>query len=181
MWGSFCKAYADKSCPLYPKKSGIFPLTGTASSTSLGTPTDVATFDPFNSFMGTLSEGGSQVNIVTSLNLTIANGLSGQWVIGSRGKAAKFVGRSDVKGSISVFFQDLVMYNKWLNGTPSSLKVHLDDSANRTTIVIPKIYYSGDTPTISGEGGVALNMPFQAVLDSNENTNIKLCRYVQPS
>jgi hypothetical protein len=158
----------------------IFGKSHSASGTSLGTPTDVASTTPFNSFNGTLYEGGSTIAIVTSLEIRLANNIAGRWAIGSnKDKAAKFPGRSNCAGTLSAFFQDLTLYNKFLNGTPSSLKVILNDGTNRTAIIIPNIKYSGEgTPVINGENDLVLNLNFQALRDSAEETSLKISRYV---
>jgi hypothetical protein len=158
----------------------IFGKDHSASGASLGTPADVASTTPFNSFNGTLYEGGSSIAIVTSLEIRLANNIAGRWAVGAdNAKAAYFEGRSNCTGTLSAFFQDLTLYNKFLNGTTSSLKVILGNGTNRTALIIPNIKYSGEaTPVIRGENDLALNLSFQALRDPTEATSLKICRYV---
>jgi hypothetical protein len=158
----------------------IFGKNHSGSGTSLGTPTDVAATSPFNSFNGSLYEGGSSIAIVTSLEIRLANNIAGRWAVGGdKTKAAYFEGRSNCTGVLSAFFQDLTLYNKFLNGSASSLKLILNDGINRTALIIPHIKYSGEgTPAIRGENDLALNLNFQALRDPTEATSFKICRYV---
>lgn len=147
------------------------------SGTSLGSPTAVASFTPFDAFTGALSEGGSAIASVTSLDIKLDNGLSPAFVIGSSTTPQIISGRSNLTGSLTAYFESEALYNKFRAETESSLSVTLDGPSGDYTILIPRIKYSGAKIDVkSAEDGVMIEMPFQAIRDSTEATNIKITR-----
>ena len=147
--------------------------------TSLGTPTFGAatTTSPFDGFSGSIQEGGSAIGVVTEVSLTLENGLAERNVVGSDETLLPSIGRSNLTGNATVFFEDAVMLEKFLNETESSLQLTLLDAAgNDYEILIPRIKYSGGQPDVSGQGAITLSMPFQALYDTTTGTNIQITR-----
>lgn len=135
------------------------------------------TTDPFDSFSGTINEGGSPIATVTSLELSIENGLSPLFVVGSDVSDVPSIGRSRVSGSVGVYFQDKTMLEKFLNETASDLVFTLiDPDTNQYEITLPNIKYTGGQPDVSGEGPVTISMPFTALYDATEGSNITIER-----
>lgn len=155
---------------------GIFAKDMTASGTSLGTPTDVATNDPFVSAGGTLNEGGSAIAIVTALSLNLENGVGPNFSVGSNLTRDPSYGKSMVTGTLEAYFEDLTLYNKFLNETVSSLSMALTDGVNTLTLSLPKIKYTGAEIPIDGEGSIKVNMPFVALRDATAATQFSLTR-----
>lgn len=150
---------------------------GTASTAITGaTYAAQTTSSPMDGFSGSIEEGGAGVGIVTEATINLENGLNPQNVVGSAAVAKNSIGRSNVTGSITVFFEDVNMINKFINETESSLQVQLSDGTNTLTIFLPRIKYTdADVPT-DGEGEALLTLPFQALVDSVEGTNIRITR-----
>lgn len=159
----------------------VFSVLGQGQSggtTALGGATYNAatTSSPFDGFSGAISEGGSAIALVTDVKLNLNNGLASLFVVGSSQTIQPSIGRSNVTGTVTAFFQDVVLLNKFLNETVSSLSFTIGDGTNTMTFYCPRIKYTGAPPNVSGEGPVTLAMPFQAILDPTTNTNIQITR-----
>jgi len=149
---------------------------GTAilSGATYGTAT---TTEPFDSFNGTITEGGGAIAIVTAVDLTLENGLNPLFTIGSSTTSRPSIGKSRVTGSLTTYFQSKALMDKFINETASSLVFTLTDPAgNSNTYTIPNIKYTGGQPDTSGEGEITISFPFQALYDSTELSNLTIER-----
>ena len=133
---------------------------------------------PFTHCGGTISEGGSPIGIVTDINFTMTNNLSSVFVWGNCDPNDLIPARIDVTGTLSVLFQDEVLYNKFINDTSSSLSFTLDDgNGNTVQIDMGNIKYTGaDMPVDAGSGLRVISMPFRALQDSGTGTTIRITR-----
>lgn len=133
-------------------------------------PTTTAILD---SFTGTLQEGGATIGVVTEIQLNIENGLEPRFVVGSKTTLRPSIGRSNVTGQITAYFEDSSLLEKFVNETESSLQFELvDGQGNLLRFILPRIKYSGGQPDVQGEGPITLAMPFQALMDPATETNI---------
>lgn len=166
--------------------SGNFDILGmsadpmaTSTIDDAGGITAAATNDPMAAFEGQLSEGGAESTVVTSMNFTLNNNRSLQAVVGSKFSPDVFEGIAMITGEATVFFEDAVLFNKFINETISSLSVQMDDVNGTDFIVIgfPAVKYTGgdmDPPT---EGPVPINMPWEAQVSAVTGNSM----YVQKS
>ena len=128
---------------------------------TMGNPTVTRVFDAFT---GSLYEGGAQIGIVTEVSFTLENGLEPRFVVFDNKTAQPSVGRSNCTGSLTVYFEDSTMLEKFLDETDSSLAFTLTDKeGNSIRFYFPKIVYTGGQPDVSGTGPISLTMPFQAI------------------
>ena len=143
--------------------------------TSLGTPTfvDPTNTKPIDTFTGTLNEGGSEIAVVTELTLSLQNSVAARFVVGNKNSIDPSIGRSNLTGTITAFFEDSSLVEKFVNETESDLEVNLIDlDGNTITIKLPRIVYTGGQPDVTGEGPITLSLPFQALKDETEGTQI---------
>ena len=157
----------------------ILGKTATYSGTPLkASPTASQTNLPYDTFSGTMSEGGSSIAYVTGVDFSVANNLEPQFFVGAGTSASSVtVGRINVSGTLSAAFTNATLLNKFLNETESSLSLTLGNGTTKSyTILIPRIKYTGGDNPVSGEGEVVLSMPFQALYDSVTGTNIQITR-----
>lgn len=146
--------------------------------TDLGTPvlSNANGNQGMDSFSGSLKEGGAINELITAIDLSLDNGIAVRNVVGSDETIRPSIDRSNLTGSIDAFFEDSTLLDKFLNETESALNFTLQDPAgNRYIFILPRIKYSGGQPDVSS-GPIPLNMPFQALRDATENTNIKVLR-----
>lgn len=147
--------------------------TGVAGAT-YASPT---TTSPLDSFTGTLDENGTTIAVITEIQLNLDNGLDPRFVVGSKTTIRPSIGRSNVSGNITAYFENSLLLDKFINETESKIKVVMPDGANnKLTITIPRLKYNGGQPDVQGDGPITLSMPFQALLDSVTNTNILIER-----
>lgn len=148
-------------------------MTVSATAPASSTYIDPTETDPVDSFTGALLEGGVSIAVITEVQLTLENGLESRYVVGSRDSIRPSVGRSNVNGTITAYFENTTLLEKFLDETESSIQLDLPDAdGNNLRIVIPRIKYTGAPPDVSGEGPITLALPFQALLDETEETNL---------
>jgi hypothetical protein len=154
-------------------KDGALATTAPAGST-LGTP---STSRVFNAFNGSVKENDVELGIATEISFTLENGMEPRWVIGSSRTLEPSIGRSNLTGSLVVYFDDSSMVEKFYNETSTSLEFTLVDPDNNSyTFLIPNISLTGGQPDVSGQSTVTLSVPFQALLDSAVGSNIKITK-----
>lgn len=140
----------------------------------IGTPTSTA---PFDSFTGTITEGGNAISVVTEVTLSLTNGLAVRNVIGSDETILPSIGKSNLTGSVTAFFENSALMEKFLNETESSLQLTLSDADNNSYIIkLPRIKYNGGQPDVSGEGSITINLPIQALYDVSDASQLVITR-----
>jgi len=152
-------------------------MTISGSAPSGSTLSAPSTTSPFDSFTGTISEAGSAIAVVTELALEIDNGHAERFIVGDQQGLRPSIGRSNVKGTVTAYFENTTLLSKFINETESSLSFNLVDlSGNRYTFNLPRIKYTGGEPDVKDEGPITLAMPFQALFDSSSATDLYIDR-----
>lgn len=125
---------------------------------------------PFRLPRVTLSEGGSSMLTATRLSLSIENNITATKTLGNSGLAYDLPeGLIAISGSLEVLFENMTMYNKAINATPSSLVITFPAFTGGQSLqfTIPEEMYAVGDPTLSGPGGVTLPLQFEAYYDSD--------------
>ena len=145
--------------------------TGGAPTASLGNA-------PFDSYSGTIEDGGSAIGIVTSIDFSLTNSFAPTFVIGSDVAQSLEYGRAVVEGTITVYYEDAALINKFLNETESSLSVSVNDPTglNAYTFDFPRVKYNGASVPLQNPQSRLITLPFVSLYDSVEGTNLKLTR-----
>jgi len=161
--------------------SGTFSLIGKGGSYSSSpldaSPTASQTNLPFDSFTGELLEGGSSIAVVTGLELSLENNLDPAYVVFSNQAAGVIPGRSNLTGTLSAYFENLNLLNKFINETESSLQFTLGNGTSKSyTSLIPRLKYSDGSNPVKDEKGIVVEMPFQALYDATTGTNFQITR-----
>jgi hypothetical protein len=152
---------------------------GTTASTG-GTPTASSSNAPFDSYSGTITDGGSGLAIVTSLDFSLTNSFAPTFVIGSDSAQQLEFGRAVVEGTMTVYYEDATLINKFLNETESALSVSVDDptGASTYTFDFPRVKYNGAAVPVQNPASRLITIPFVSLFDTAEGTNLKLTRSV---
>jgi hypothetical protein len=134
--------------------------------------------DPFDTYSGAITEGGSTIAIVTSVNFSIQNNVSPTFVLGSAATPQLEYGRSIVTGTLEAYFQDMALMNKFLNETESSLQIAMTtpSAADTYTWLFPRIKYNGGSVPIANEQSRIISMPFAALYDTSTSTMLQLTK-----
>ena len=128
--------------------------------------TDKSTYAPFDSFTGTLKEGGTTIAVVTGLDFTLNNNISPLQVLMQDTAVGLAEGRANITGTLTAYFTDVSLLNKFVNETISSIEVTLTDpDGNSLTFYFPKIKYTGGDVSVNDEGPVTISLPFTALKD----------------
>ncbi|MEN6621491.1 MAG: phage tail tube protein [Smithella sp.] len=152
---------------------------GAISGTSLdSTPTAPSGNDPFDSFSGSILEAGNTLLSVTALDLTVENNIQPAFVIGSDVTPQLEYGRSNVTGTITAFYENDTLINKFINETDSELVFSLADgiTGNTYTFTLPRVKYNGADVPLQNEQGRTITLPFVGLYDPVEDCSIFLTR-----
>jgi len=163
------------NCAVGEPLSVTYSLLGRSETTG-GTKTSdasISTLNPLTFDEGALTVDGTSQE-VSGFTLTINNNLKeDKGALGSKYRVAlPKSGFRDVTGSLNMEFDDMTMYNKYVNGTESALalKFTSDDvitgAASETYelhIECPRVVFTGTTPTVSGPDLIYFDMPFTAL------------------
>jgi len=155
--------------------------TATQASTTAssgGTPTASSTNAPFDSYSGTISDGGSGISIVTSIDFSVANSFAPTFVIGSDSAQQLEFGRAVVEGTMTVYYEDETLINKFLNETESAVEVTVDDpsGSNLYTFSFPRVKYNGASVPVQNPQSRLVTLPFVALYDATAETNLLIKR-----
>lgn len=138
---------------------------------------------PFDAYSGALTIGDtggalSSVATVTGIDFSINNELSPTFVVGSSTTPQLEYGRAMIEGTITAYFEDLSLVNRFLNETESALKVTVDDptAANEYGFFFPRVKFNGASVPLSNPQSRIITIPFVALYDSTEDSNLVITR-----
>jgi len=152
------------------------------------TDTTYSGIDPFSGYEGALTIDGS-AEVIMGWSATINNNLYGdKYHLGDRTRAKLPEQRRTVEGTLSVEFDNLDLYRKFLNGVAGNLVMAFTSSTYINTTVLgnsssqysitirqPNIQFNGTTPTIADEGIILVDMPYVALYDdTNDVPDIRM-------
>jgi len=137
---------------------------------------------PFDSYSGDIGignvGGASSVAIVTGLDFTLTNSFAPTFVIGDDSAPSLEYGRAEVEGTLTAYFEDASLINRFLNETETEVEVSVDDptGANAYTFLFPKVKVNSADVGVDGPNSRIINMSFVALYDATEGTNLKITR-----
>ena len=137
---------------------------------------------PFDSYSGDIGignvGGASSVAIVTGLDFTLTNSFAPTFVIGDDSAPSLEYGRAEVEGTLTAYFEDAALINRFLNETETEIEVSVDDptGANAYTFLFPKVKVNSADVGVDGPNSRIINMSFVALYDATEGTNLKITR-----
>lgn len=183
-YGLFSGCYCNKlSLSFKPNAlvTGSFDIIGLsakyAATSVCASPTAAPDTLPFDSFNGAILEGGQPIAVVTGVDFSLENGIIPQFVLMKRNSAFVTFGKATCTGTLTAFFTDAVMLNKFLSESQSSLSITLGDGIDESyEFNLPRIVYTGADNPASDDGPVTLSMPFSAILDPTLGTNLQITR-----
>jgi len=148
------------------------------AQTELGSPSAASGNPPFDSFTGTINEGGSTIAIVSQLQFSINNSQQPTFVVGQSFTPQLEFGRAVVEGTLTAYFEDNTLYDKFINETESSIEVTVTDAASGGdyTFLFPAVKYNGGDVGVQDPQSRLISLPFVAIYDSTEATNLKLTK-----
>lgn len=135
------------------------------------TPTLPQSDIPFDTFSGTINEGGSAIALISSLDFNIDNSMNPAFIVGSDTAPQMEFGRGAVTGTMTAYFEDAVLLNKFINETESSLDFTLTSAISGSTYKFdfPKIKYSGGDIPLDNEQSRLVTLPFVALYEADND------------
>jgi len=143
---------------------------------------DATIAQPFDSYSGDVSIGdvssATTSAIVTSLEFSIDNAMNPTFVVGDDATPHLETGMATVEGTLTAYFEDAALINRFIDEDESELIVSVDDptGANEYTFTFPKIKVNGADVPVDGQTSRVITLPFVALYDATEDTNLKITR-----
>lgn len=137
---------------------------------------------PFDAYSGDLAIGNvgasSSVAIVTGLDFTLTNSFAPTFVIGDDSAPSLEYGRAEVEGTLTAYFEDAALINRFLDETETEIVVSVNDptAANAYTFTFPKVKINSADVGVDGPTSRIVNMSFVALYDSTLGTNLMIQR-----
>ena len=137
---------------------------------------------PFDAYSGDISIGnvgaGSAVAIVTGLDFTLTNSFAPTFVIGDDSAPSLEYGRAEVEGTLTAYFEDASLINRFLNETETEIEVSVDDptGGNAYTFLFPRVKINSADVGVDGPTSRMISLSFVALYDATEGTNLKITR-----
>ena len=168
-------------CPASGIVTGTFGVIGmddTGAGTAIASSSYTA--DPnenvMDSLSGSITVGGSAVTCITSIKLTLENGIENLPVVGEVTRIRGAAGRSIVTGELTAFYQDDTLLDAFDDESEVAIVFTLTDGVATYTFTLPKVKFTGGKPEVGGEREVSITMPFQAIYSSGDATQLKIER-----
>lgn len=131
---------------------------------------------PFDSYRGDIKLGnkgtlGSALTLITAMDFTLTNGFSPTLVIGESTASDMEFGTASLEGTVSCYFEDETMINRFINETESALEVSVGDGTNTLTFRMPRIKINSADVGVDGPSSRIVNMSFTALRDDTDHTS----------
>ncbi len=137
---------------------------------------------PFDAYSGDIGignvAGASTVAIVTALDFTLTNSFAPTFVIGDDSAPSLEYGRAEVEGTLTAYFEDASLINRFLDETATEIEVSVDDPSgnNAYTFLFPSVKINSADVGVDGPTSRMITMSFVALYDGTEGTNLKITR-----
>jgi len=124
---------------------------------------------PFDAYSGDISignvGGAAPVAIVTALDFTLNNSYAPTFVIGDDSAPSLEYGRAEVEGTLSAYFEDASLINRFLNETETEIEVSVNDptGANSYTFSFPRVKINSADVGVDGPTSRMISMSFVAI------------------
>lgn len=116
---------------------------------------------------GLLRASGQTIAVITGLNIQMQLSPSADPVVGSNLVPEIFLGRANVSGQLTAFFENADLINDFVNENEIELLAYLTTtSAVNTpalTFYMPRVKLGGADLQTQGEGGQSITLPYQAL------------------
>jgi hypothetical protein len=131
---------------------------------------------PMTSVNATIKEGNTVVATITGGSFSFDRKHTVNYAVGNAQPVSLSTSFFDVTGTLDVFLEDEVLYNKFKNSSNSSLDWTFTDGTNTYEMVLPQIFYTTSGIDVKGTGPILMKMNFTAVRSPVSNTNFQVTR-----
>ena len=136
---------------------------------------------PYDAYSGTLAIGNvngtpSTSAIVTGMDFTLTNSFAPTFVIGSDSAPQLEVGRAEIEGTLSAYFEDASLINRFLNETETELEVTVGDGSNTMKFAFPRAKINSADVGVDGPTSRVISMSFVALYNTTDASNLVITR-----
>ena len=163
--------------------TGTFGLVGKdmtigATEKTQDAASGAAPFDAYSGDLKIADTGGvlAASAIVTGIDFTLTNSFAPTFVIGDDSAPQLEVGRAEIEGTLTAYFEDAALINRFLNETETALEVSVGDGTNDLTFLFPRIKVNSADVGVDGPTSRIVNISFVALRDSTEASNLTITR-----
>jgi hypothetical protein len=156
------------------------------SGTSVDPTKDASsTNQPFDSYSGAMAIGNASatggltsVAIITGIDFSVTNSLAPTFVVGSATTPQLEFGMATVEGTITAYFEDASLINRFVNETTSAFQVTVNDpsGASNYTFHFPRVKINGASVPVDNPTSRIVTLPFVALYDTAENSSVEIIR-----
>lgn len=158
-------------------------MTISATEKTVTAATGAAPFDAYSGDLAIGNVGGATpIAIVTGMDFTLTNSFAPTFVIGDSTTPSLEYGMAVVEGTLTAYFQDVNLINRFLNETETEIEVSVNDptGTNAYTFTFPRVKINSADVGVDGPTSRIINMSFVALRDATEGTNLKITRPTAP-
>ena len=158
----------------------------TLSGTSVdAVKTASSTNQPFDSYSGAMAIGNASatggltsVAIITGIDFSVTNSLAPTFVVGSSSTPQLEFGMATVEGTITAYFEDASLINRFLDETTSAFQITVNDPSNASnyTFHFPRVKINGASVPVDNPTSRIITLPFVALYDTVENSSVEIIR-----
>lgn len=147
------------------------------TSESLATASYPAAMQLFNWTQGVISLAGSPVGVVTDYSVTVSNNhKSDRYFLGAQTMSEPIIaGMTEITGSMTVEFDSLTNYNRFVDGTIASVNAKWTAATEieatffpYVEILLPDVRFDGATPAVAGPDVLTFELSFKALYDGTD-------------
>jgi hypothetical protein len=155
---------------------------GTGAMSS-GSVTDATTKDVMNAVanVANIREDGSVVSscLVQGIDLSLANNVRGLQAVGELGFCDIGVGQVEVTGTLTAYFKNKTLLDKYLAGTESSFDFRVGDTAGNAYIFeFPRVKFESDThPADTANSDIIQTLGFTAIRDATYGYTFQVSKF----
>jgi len=128
-----------------------------------------------------VKEAGSDVAscLVQGLDFTLTNNVRGLKALGTLGNCDIGVGKCDVTGTLTAYFKDNSLYDKYLAAQASSVSYKVEDASGNAYIIdMPQIEFETDGINVGGQDqDVMETLGFRALRDATYGYTIQMSKF----
>lgn len=125
---------------------------------------------------GSITVDGSAVTVITGVKLSLDNGIQNNAVVGETTKIRGAAGRSNVTGELTALYDSDALLDAFATEAEVAIVFTLTDGTATYTFTLPKVKFTGGKPEVGGEREISITIPFQALYDPVDTTQLKIER-----
>jgi len=150
----------------------------TMSSTTIdpGGITVPAVIKPMKHNGGSVTEGGSTIANITTINLNIDNSMTTNYTLGNSSITSISAGPRKVSGTFTALFTDSALMTKFINGTQTSFGFTVSNGTNSYTFLASNVSYTAATVNVTPAATIPVQVAFECDYDPTSASSLVITK-----